>query len=122
MTTHWTNAVDVNMNDVMGQPMIFSCLRELTPENLRVLIAGGLDINAMAVGSPLVLESAMGDRWDLVSVLIEHGVDVLKRDRDGRTVIDDVHRRCAEAERDGRLPDPEIVQVQDQLAALLKPR
>jgi hypothetical protein len=97
------------------QPVVFSWLGVLSLEAVRSLAKHGLNLNVSYNHSPLVVEALFADRWDMVSLLIDLGVDVQRTDDSGRNVAQEIVKRLDEAAREGRAPDPFMREVQGKL-------
>ena len=97
------------------QPVVFSWLGVLSLETVRLLAKHGLNLNVSYNHSPLVVEALFADRWDIVSLLIDLGVDVQKSDSSGRNVTQEAEKRWIEASREGRATDPFVLEVQGKL-------
>jgi len=95
--------------------VVFSWLPVLSLEAVRSLAKHGLNLNVSYNHSPLVVEALFADRWDMVSLLIDLGVDVQRTDNSGRNVAQEIVKRLDEAAREGRAPDPFVQEVQGKL-------
>jgi ankyrin repeat protein len=59
-----------------------------------LLLDHGVDINAVdPSGTPLIIETARNDRWDLVLLLMDRGADPLRPDPRGTRLADVVQSR-----------------------------
>lgn len=108
---------DPNMKDGSGQFIIFSWLAVIPVEAVRLLAKHGLNLNATDHASPLCVVALFDDRWDIVSELIDLGADFRTPDDSGRTVPGQSKRQLAEAESEGRKPDPFLLEVRAKVLA-----
>jgi hypothetical protein len=74
-------------------PVVCNWLTVMPIANFRLLAEHGLDLNSSdQFGTPLVQRAGECENWDVVAYLIEHGADVKRGDKSGRTLpalIDD---------------------------------
>jgi hypothetical protein len=93
------------------QPIIFRWLDAMPIENMRLLIDHGLDVNVKSYGNTLAFELAVKRRWDLLALLIEHGIDWRRPRDDGRTVAGDISSQIIELKTSGTVPS-DLLRVQ----------
>lgn len=94
------------------RPLVFDWLAVMPLENLRLLIAHGLDVNAQERGIPLAFAMANHQRWDLLLLAAQHGADLAVQREDGRSGGSEVMRRIEEARASGQEPAPELSRLQ----------
>ncbi len=81
-------------------PIVFEWLGVMPVANLQLLVERGLDLNVVDRSrSPLLVEMGRADRWDLATVMVEHGADGTRGDREGMTIADVVKDRLASSSR-----------------------
>jgi hypothetical protein len=85
---------DANALDNAGATMLFAAAGRMPVETLRLLLAHGADVNATLRGTPLSVWFALDQRWDLLAVLVERGVDMRRpySNEDRRTAASFVAR------------------------------
>jgi hypothetical protein len=108
---------DPNQEDSPGHPVVFSWLSVLPVANLQLLIDRGLNVDVTEYETPLALEAALKRRWDLVVLLGKDRANLRVPRRDGRTIEGEVINRLAEAQAEGTVPAPELLQVRELLDA-----
>ena len=68
-------------------PVVFNWLTVIPVANFALLAEHGLDLNSNdPYGTPLVQRAAESEKWEIVAYLIEHGADVKRGDKSGRTL------------------------------------
>lgn len=92
------------------QPIVFRWLEAMPIENMRLLLDHGLDTNVKSYNNSLAFELVIKRRWDLLALLIEHGVDWRKPRNDGRTVAGEISEQITELENLGAVP-PDLLRV-----------
>lgn len=101
------------------QPVVFRWLRSMSVETLRVLIDHGLDLNTTDRGDPLAVVVTIGQRWDLLALLIERGADISKPRPDGRNVAGELAGQVKEATEAGHAVPPDLLRARALAAARL---
>jgi hypothetical protein len=77
-----------------NRPVIFQWLGVIPRKHYILLLDHGVDVNAVdPSGTPLIIETARNDRWDLVLLLMDRGADPLRPDRRGTRLADVVQSR-----------------------------
>ena len=97
-------------------PLVFSALSVLPLESLRLLTEHGLDVNTVSYGNSLAFEAAIHHRWDLLTLLVEHGADARKPREDGRTPAGEIARVVDEQVKAGVAPEPALLRLAAQIA------
>jgi Ankyrin repeats (3 copies) len=97
-----------------GAPMLFAASGGMSVETLRLLVDYGANVNATWGGTPLSVWFAMDRHWDLLSFLIERGVDVSRTytKDDLRTAASFVATAIEDAKKENREPEPSLLRVQ----------
>ena len=109
---------DPNALDNSGAPLIFGASSAMTPTSMQLLAARNVNFDALWGSTPLSVWLAMDKRWDLLSLLIERGVDVSKTysELDKRTAASfvdaEINARAATS-----APDAALLSLRSQLSA-----
>ncbi len=98
-------------------PIVFEWLSVMPVENLRLLVAHGLNVNVVQYKTPLAVEVTLQRRWDLLLLLAQSGADLSKPRDDGRNVADELTVRVEEAKSEARDPPPDLLRVRELLGA-----
>ena len=108
---------DANALDNSGASMLFAAAGSMPVESLRMLVDHGADVNATWEGTPLSVWFALDRRWDLLSFLIERGVDVGRTytKHDKRTAASFVASAIEAAKVENREPDASLLRLQSAL-------
>jgi len=107
-----------NYDDDRG-PVVFEWLGVTPIANFTALLDHGLDANLLdRSGTPLIVAAGRADRWDFVQLLMAHGADPLRKDREGDTLADVVKSRMESTMDRPAEMKAEIARVKAQLAKL----
>lgn len=108
---------DPNAVDNSGASMVFAATGNMPVESLRLLADHGANLNATWHGAPLSVWVCLDRRWDLLSLLIELGVDVSRPYAEGdlRTAASFVAIAVEDAKKESRAPEAALLRVQSQL-------
>ena len=107
---------DPNFRRDSGGPVVFEWLGVMPVENLRLLIDHGLDLNCVgSYGTPLVVAIGEAQRWDLLELLLQRGVDPAPADRNGRTIGQFVDELVTDRTRNDREVGEDLLRVQSLL-------
>lgn len=102
------------------QPIVFRWLEAMPIENMRLLLDHGLDANVKSYSNSLAFELVIKRRWDLLALLIEHGVDWRKPRDDGRNVADEISAQIIELQNLGTVP-PDLLRVRELIDSQPQP-
>ena len=105
---------DPNAPSNTGASMLFAAAGNMPVESLRLLVRHGANVNASWEGTPLSVWFATHQRWDLLSFLIDRGVDVSRTysKDDLRTAASFVANAMEDAKKENRAPDVSLLRVQ----------
>ena len=108
---------DPNAVSNTGASMLFAATGNMSVESLRMLIDHGANVNATLHGAPLSVWVCLDRRWDLLSLLIERGVDVSRTysAHDLRTAASFVATAIEDAQKENREPAASLLRVHSQL-------
>ena len=86
----------------------------MTVESLRLLMDHGANVNATWQGAPFSVWACLDRRWDLLSFLIERGIDVSRTytKDDLRTAASFVATAIEEARAENHEPEASLLHVQ----------
>jgi hypothetical protein len=107
-----------NLLNASEQPVVFGWLSVMRLQNFQLMIVHGLNVDATNYDAPMAFEAAIHERWDLLSLLIDHGADVRRPRPDGRNVPDELAQKIAEALAEGKVPDPQMLDLQARIKEL----
>lgn len=109
---------DPNAVSNTGASLVFAATGSMPVESLRLLADHGANLNATWQGAPLSVWVCLDRRWDLLSFLIERGVDVSRpyTQNDRRTAASFVATAIEDARRENREPEATLLRVQSQLS------
>ena len=107
-------SADPNALSNTGASMLFAATGSMPVESLRLLMDHGADVNATWQGAPFSVWVCLDRRWDLLSLLIERGIDVSRTytKDDLRTVASFVATAIEEARAEGHEPEASLLRVQ----------
>jgi len=78
----------VNADSVEGHDDLTKSVFGIDEESLKILLAGGADINAQRRYVRVLLDVASRLGFiDIVRILLDHGADIESRDNEGRTPL-----------------------------------
>jgi hypothetical protein len=105
---------DPNAVDNSGASMLFAAAGNMPVESLRLLVDHGANVNVTWTGAPLSVWVCLDRRWDLLSFLIERGVDVsgTYTQHDKRTAASFVATAIDDAKAENREPEASLLRVQ----------
>lgn len=105
---------DPNALSNTGASMLFAATGSMPVESLRLLMDHGADVNATWQGAPFSVWVCLDRRWDLLSLLIERGIDVSRTytKDDLRTAASFVATAIEEARAEGHEPEASLLRVQ----------
>lgn len=85
---------DINfVNALNGRTPIFDAINHMRADNVKILIAGGANLNVLdKLGQTPVVAATAIQRFDLVYLMLEAGADPMTRTRAGDTVLDRIGR------------------------------
>lgn len=108
---------DPNALDNSGSSMLFAAAGSMSVESLRLLLDHGADVDARWHGAPLSVWVCLDQRWDLLLLLVERGVDVSRTygKDDLRTAASFVATAVENARKENRAPEAILQRVQSQL-------
>jgi len=96
---------------------VFSWLNTLSAENLSLLMEHGLDVNEVnSIDTPLLLAAAQTENWPAALLLLKHGADPKRGDRQGLTVIAMIPDRINSFKKRGEAIPVGLLQLQDAVA------
>jgi len=109
---------DPNAFDNSGAPLIFGASGTMTLSSMQLLAERKVNFDVLWGSTPLSVWLAMDKRWDLLSLLIERGVDVSKTysKYDQRTAASFVDAEIG-ARVTTSAPDETLLRLRSQLAA-----
>lgn len=103
--------------------VVFEWLRMMPLANFTALVDHGLDLNlTTSYGSPLIVEAAQADRWDIVQLLMARGADVSRGDAQGMRLADVVQGRMESTMERSPEMKADIARVKANLAATPSPQ
>jgi len=107
--------------DNSGAPLIFGASSTMTPISMQLLGEHKVNFEATWGSTPLSVWLVIGKRWDLLSLLIERGVDVSKTysEHDKRTAVSFVNEEISAQQTKrgpGEAPDVALQRLRSQLA------
>ena len=107
-------SADPNALSNTGASMLFAATGSMPVESLRLLMDHGADVNATWQGAPFSVWVCLDRRWDLLSLLIERGIDVSRTytKDDLRTAASFVATAIEEARAEGHEPEASLLRVQ----------
>ena len=107
-------SADPNALSNTGASMLFAATGSMPVESLRLLMDHGADVNATWQGAPFSVWVCLDRRWDLLSLLIERGIDVSRTytKDDLRTAASFVATAIEEARAKGHEPEASLLRVQ----------
>ena len=89
---------------IENSPVVYNWLTVMPVANFELMAEHGLDLNSTdEYGTPLAQRAAESEKWEIVVYLIEHGADVKRGDKNGRTLsalIDDRIQSYKTSERE----------------------
>lgn len=101
---------------VEESPVIFSWLTVLPEENIEALIAHGLDVNETdRYGTPLIVEAGRVENWKAVLLLLKHGADRKRTDKQGMNIETLIPDRINSHQTGGNEIPPGLLHVQNAL-------
>lgn len=105
---------DPNALSNTGASMLFAATGSMPVESLRLLMDHGANVNATWQGAPFSVWVCLDRRWDLLSLLIERGIDVSRTytKDDLRTAASFVATAIEEARAEGHEPEASLLRVQ----------
>ena len=105
---------DPNALSNTGSTMLFAATGNMSVESLRLLMDHGADVNAAWQGAPFSVWVCLDRRWDLLSLLIERGIDVSRTysKDDLRTAASFVATAIEEARAGNHEPEASLLHVQ----------
>jgi ankyrin repeat protein len=108
---------DPNALDNSGASMLFAATGSMTVDSLRLLVDHGANVDANWEGTPLSVWVCLDRRWDLLSFLIERGVDVRRTysKDDLRTAASFIAAAIEDAKKENRQPEALLLRVQSLL-------
>jgi ankyrin repeat protein len=105
---------DPNAPSNTGASMLFAATGSMPVESLRLLMDHGANVNATWQGAPFSVWVCLDRRWDLLSFLIERGIDVSRTytKDDLRTAASFVATAIEEARAENHEPEASLLHVQ----------
>lgn len=108
---------DPNAISNTGSTMLFAAAGSMPVESLRLLVEHGAEVNATWEGTPLSVWFALDRRWDLLSFLVERGVDVSRTysKDDLRSAASFVASAIEAAKQENREPEALLLRLHSRL-------